>query len=141
MFIIPDWSCCVIPIMSHTRFKVNLNSVVAWMSRNSILETGATSDVWETITGFDPTTTQFVNPQPLSKAVTHRETVWVATPVSYFIFNYYMTSWNFGFSNTFFNQFCYEWAIGEGGVSFRERKEILRWNKKAFFIIFDWFEI
>ena len=29
--------------MSHTRFKVNLNSVVAWMSRNSLLETGTAS--------------------------------------------------------------------------------------------------
>ena len=28
-------------IMSHTHFRVNLYSIVAWMSRNSLLETGA----------------------------------------------------------------------------------------------------
>ena len=33
-------SDCVI-IMSHTCFRVNLHSVVPWMSRNSLLETGA----------------------------------------------------------------------------------------------------
>ena len=35
---------CVI-IMSRTRFSVNLQSIVAWMSRNSLLETGMISDV------------------------------------------------------------------------------------------------
>ena len=32
-------------IMSHTRFSVNLHSVVAWMSSISLLETGAISKI------------------------------------------------------------------------------------------------
>ena len=32
-------------IMSHTCFRVNLHSVVSWMSRNSLLETDAISEV------------------------------------------------------------------------------------------------
>ena len=55
----------------------------------------------------------------------HGGTVRVATFVSYVIFNYLMTSLNFGFSNTFLHRFLYEWAIGEGGVTSQERKEIL----------------
>ena len=31
--------------MSHTRFRVSLHSVVAWMSRSSLLEIGAVSDI------------------------------------------------------------------------------------------------
>ena len=33
-------------IMSRTRFRVNLYSIVAWMSRNSLLKTDAKSEVW-----------------------------------------------------------------------------------------------
>ena len=32
-------------IKSRTRFSVNLHAVVVWMSRNSLLETGAKSEV------------------------------------------------------------------------------------------------
>ena len=32
-------------IMSHTCFRVNLHSVVAWMSRNSLLETGTITEI------------------------------------------------------------------------------------------------
>ena len=32
-------------IMSRTHFRVNLHSIFAWMSRNSLLETGAISEV------------------------------------------------------------------------------------------------
>ena len=40
------WCICLcVLIMSHTCFKVNLHSLVAWMSRNSLLETGAISEV------------------------------------------------------------------------------------------------
>ena len=39
--------------MSRTGFKVNPNSVVAWMSKNSLLETGAISEV--TAPGLEPT--------------------------------------------------------------------------------------
>ena len=35
-------------IMSRTRFRVNLHSTVAWMSRNSLLEAGVKSEVWVT---------------------------------------------------------------------------------------------
>ena len=47
----------------------------------------------------------------------HGGTVRVATFVSYVIFNYLMTSLNFGFSNTSLHRFLYEWALGEGGVT------------------------
>ena len=39
-------------IMSHTHFRVNLHSVVAWMWRNSLLETDAISEVEVAATGF-----------------------------------------------------------------------------------------
>ena len=39
-----------------TRFRVNLRSIVAWMLRISLLETGTTSEVWMTSTGFEPIT-------------------------------------------------------------------------------------
>ena len=48
-------------IMSRTRFRVNLHSLVAWMSRNFLLERGTISEVWVTATGLEPTTTYFVN--------------------------------------------------------------------------------
>ena len=50
----------------------------------------------------------------------HGETVRVAKSVSYVVFNYFMTSLNFGFSNTLLHRFLYEWAIGEGGVTSQE---------------------
>ena len=37
--------------------RINLQSIVAWMSRNSFLETGAISEVWVASTGFEPITT------------------------------------------------------------------------------------
>ena len=43
--------------MLRTRFRVNLHSVVAWMSRNSLLETGAIPKVQVTAAGIEPTTT------------------------------------------------------------------------------------
>ena len=39
-------------IMSRTRFRVNPHSIVAWMSRNSLLEAGAKSEGEVTATGF-----------------------------------------------------------------------------------------
>ena len=42
------WLCVL--LMSHTRFRVNLHSVDVWMSRNSLLETGAISKVSVTAT-------------------------------------------------------------------------------------------
>ena len=44
-------------IMSCTRFRVNVHSIVVWMSRNSLLETGAIAEILVTATGFEPTTT------------------------------------------------------------------------------------
>ena len=40
-------------IMSCTRFRVNPHSIVAWMSRNSLLEVGAKSEVQVTATGHN----------------------------------------------------------------------------------------
>ena len=47
--------------MSGTVFRMNLHSIVAWMSRNSLLETGAISEVYVTATGFEPTTSYFLD--------------------------------------------------------------------------------
>ena len=47
--------------MSRTRFKVNPSSIIAWMSRSSLIEAGATSEVSVTATGLEPRTTEFVN--------------------------------------------------------------------------------
>ena len=44
-------------IMSRTRVRVNIHSIVAWMSRNSLLETGVISEIKVTATGFESTTT------------------------------------------------------------------------------------
>ena len=41
--ILPKW--LYVLIMSRTRFRVNPHSIVAWISRNSLLETGAKSEV------------------------------------------------------------------------------------------------
>ena len=47
---------CVL-IMPHTGIRVNLHSVVTWVLRSILLETGAISEVQVTVTGFEPTTT------------------------------------------------------------------------------------
>ena len=46
--------------MSRECFRVNLHSVVAWMSRNSLLETDAIPDVYATAMGIKPTTSYLV---------------------------------------------------------------------------------
>ena len=47
----------VYSVMSRTLFRVNPRSIVAWMSRNSLLEAGAKSEGEVTATGFEPRTT------------------------------------------------------------------------------------
>ena len=47
--------------MSRTCFRVNPHSIVAWMSRNSLLEAGAKSEGEVTATGLEPRTTYFLN--------------------------------------------------------------------------------
>ena len=42
-------------VMLRTRLRVNPHSIVAWMSRNSLLEAGAKGEV--TATGLEPRTT------------------------------------------------------------------------------------
>ena len=42
-FLILGFIWLYVLIMSPTRFRLNLNSVVTWISRNSLLETGAVS--------------------------------------------------------------------------------------------------
>ena len=44
-------------VMSGTRFRVNPHSIVALMSRNSLLEAGAKSEVWVTESELEPRTT------------------------------------------------------------------------------------
>ena len=55
LFVWCIWLCVL--IMSHMHFRVNLHSVVAWMPRNSLLETCAISEVQVITTGYKPTTT------------------------------------------------------------------------------------
>ena len=43
-------------VLSRTRIRVNLHSTVAWMSRSSLLKTGAISEFWVTATRFEATT-------------------------------------------------------------------------------------
>ena len=47
--------------MSRTPFRVNLHSIGARLSRSSLFETDAISEVQVTARGMKPTTTQFVN--------------------------------------------------------------------------------
>ena len=49
--------CLYVIIMSRTRFRVNPHSIVARMSRNSLLEAGGKSEGEVTATGFEPATT------------------------------------------------------------------------------------
>ena len=44
-------------MMPRTRFRDNIHSVLAWMSKNSLLETVAVSEAQVTATGLEPTTT------------------------------------------------------------------------------------
>ena len=39
------WNWLYVVIMSHTCFRVNLHSIVAWMSKNPLLKTGGISEV------------------------------------------------------------------------------------------------
>ena len=48
-------------IMSHALLRVNPNSIVAWMSRKSLLETDSKSDVQLTATSFELKTSYFGN--------------------------------------------------------------------------------
>ena len=43
--------------MPHMSFRVNLYSILAWMSSKSLLEAGTISEVQVTATGLEPTTT------------------------------------------------------------------------------------
>ena len=42
------WIWLYVLVMSRTHFRVNPHSIFAWMSRNSLLKTGATSDMTRT---------------------------------------------------------------------------------------------
>ena len=64
-------------IMSRTHFRVNPHSIVAWLSRNSLLETGAISEV--DLTRLEPTTTLFVN---------EHSTIWSLKDYKHIIFKF-----------------------------------------------------
>ena len=49
------WLCVL--TMLHMSFRVTLNSVFTWMSRNPLLKTGAISEVQVTTAGLEPTIT------------------------------------------------------------------------------------
>ena len=53
--------CLYVIIMSHTRFRENLQSIVARISTSLLPEASATSEVELTATRFEPTTTYFLN--------------------------------------------------------------------------------
>ena len=42
---VPKFDWLYVVVMSRTRFRVNPHSIVVWMSRNSLLEAGAKSEV------------------------------------------------------------------------------------------------
>ena len=48
-------------VVSHTHSRVNQRSIVAWMSRLSLLKAGAKYEGEVTATGFEPITTYFLN--------------------------------------------------------------------------------
>ena len=48
-----EWNWLYVILMSHMRFRVSLQSIVASMSRNSLLETGAISEVWVSLDKAD----------------------------------------------------------------------------------------
>ena len=50
-----DWLHVI--IMSRTRARVNLHTIIAWMFRNPLLEMGVISEVKATATEFEPTAT------------------------------------------------------------------------------------
>ena len=52
-----QFSCLSILIMSRTLFRVNPHSIVAWMSKNLLLEAGAKSEEMSA-TGLQPATTR-----------------------------------------------------------------------------------
>ena len=51
-----EFTVCSYHVMRN-RFKENPHSIVAWMSRNSFLKTGAKSEAYITAAGLEPTTT------------------------------------------------------------------------------------
>ena len=54
---LPVWCIWLyVLIISRPCFRVNPHSIFAWMSRNSLLETGVISEVWVTAKGLEPTT-------------------------------------------------------------------------------------
>ena len=57
----PMYYTCVCFYHVTYTFRVNLRSVIAWISKNSLLETGAISEVKLTVTGLKQTTTNFEN--------------------------------------------------------------------------------
>ena len=60
-FWVENANCLYVLVMSRTRFRVNPLSIVAWMSRNSLIEASAKSEGYVTATGFERRTTLFVN--------------------------------------------------------------------------------
>ena len=65
------WSC-------HVRiFRVNPNSLVAWLSRNSLVEAGAESECKVTATGLEPRTTSLLN---------EHYTIWANCPNNWAVF-------------------------------------------------------
>ena len=62
----------------HVRiFRVNPNSLVAWLSRNSLVEAGAESEGKVTATGLEPRTTSFLN---------EHSTIWANCPNDWAVF-------------------------------------------------------
>ena len=78
------WLCVF--VMSHTSLKVSLLSVVAWMSKNALLETGAISKIFSDCNGIQThnilvrkgTLNHIVNLDRLTKCLSvHLGTMWL----------------------------------------------------------------
>ena len=67
------WGADCMFLSCHVRvFRVNPHSIVAWMSRNSLLEAGTKSEGEVTPTGIEPRTTYFLN---------EHSTIWPNWPI------------------------------------------------------------
>ena len=56
VFLMDMWGNCIYVPWHSGNYRVNAHSVVAWMSRNSLLEAGAKFEGQVTATGLEPRT-------------------------------------------------------------------------------------
>ena len=75
-------------IMSCTHFRVNPHSIVSWMLRNSLLETGIKYEVWVTATGLEPKTIDIIFIYLLTPFIYDLSGCWFESRCSYLNFRF-----------------------------------------------------